>query len=149
MFRVQPLTDITVRSRAEETIKDRDEELVTIYENAPVIMLLVNAERRVRKVNKYAKQFAGVSDGELIGRRGGEALRCVHAPDDPRGCGFGRALPALPGAPHASWKLSQTVAAGTRSKRACRSPSAGKPRRSRSCCPPPDLTSGGNPRCWS
>jgi PAS domain S-box-containing protein len=84
------VTDITARRQAEEAIKDRDEELVTIYENAPVIMLLVDVERRVRKANKYARQFAGASDAELIGRRGGEALRCVHAPDDPRGCGFGQ-----------------------------------------------------------
>ncbi len=82
--------DVTERKRAEQTIKDHEEELVTIYENAPIIMLLVDAERRVRKVNKYAKQFAGASEAELIGRRGGEALRCVHAPDDPRGCGFGQ-----------------------------------------------------------
>jgi PAS domain S-box-containing protein len=82
--------DVTERRRAEEAIRDREEELVTIYENAPIIMLLVDAERRVRKVNKYAKQFAGASEAELIGRRGGEALRCVHAPDDPRGCGFGQ-----------------------------------------------------------
>ena len=40
-------------------------------------------------MNKLAEQFAGAAAAELIGRRGGEALRCLHALDDPEGCGFG------------------------------------------------------------
>jgi signal transduction histidine kinase/CheY-like chemotaxis protein len=31
----------------------------------------------------------GRAADEMIGLRGGEALRCLHALDDPRGCGFG------------------------------------------------------------
>jgi PAS domain-containing protein len=39
--------DITERKRAEE-------ELEAIYENAPLIMLLLDSERRVRKANRSA-----------------------------------------------------------------------------------------------
>ena len=81
--------EIEERQEIEEAIKDREEQLTAIYENAPVIMMLVDGERRVRKVNKLAEQFAGASDADLIGLRGGEALRCLHALDDPKGCGFG------------------------------------------------------------
>jgi signal transduction histidine kinase/CheY-like chemotaxis protein len=81
--------DITERKQAEEAVRDHEEQLATIYENAPLIMMLVDAERRVRKANKMAEECAGADAADLIGRRGGEALRCLHALDDPEGCGFG------------------------------------------------------------
>jgi signal transduction histidine kinase/DNA-binding response OmpR family regulator len=81
--------DITERKQAEEAIRDHQEQLTTIYENAPLIMLVVDADRRVRKANKLAEECAGADAADLIGRRGGEALRCLHALDDAEGCGFG------------------------------------------------------------
>ena len=77
--------------RAErDAVKDHEEELATIYENAPVIMLLVDGERRVQKANRQAEVFAGASLTDLLGHRGGEALRCLHSTEDVRGCGFSR-----------------------------------------------------------
>ena len=79
--------NITERKRAEAAIKDQEAELAAIYEHAPLIMLLVDGERRVCKANKAAEEFTGAPD--LLGKRGGEALRCLHSLDDPNGCGFG------------------------------------------------------------
>jgi len=81
--------DITERKRAEEGVRDREAQLATIYDNAPLIMMLLDAERRVCKANKMAEECAGEDEADLIGRRGGEAWRCLHALDDPEGCGFG------------------------------------------------------------
>jgi signal transduction histidine kinase/CheY-like chemotaxis protein len=81
--------DITERKQAEQAIRDHQEQLDTIYDNAPLIMLLVDAECRVCKMNKLAEECAEADAADMIGRRGGEALRCVHALDDPEGCGFG------------------------------------------------------------
>jgi signal transduction histidine kinase/DNA-binding response OmpR family regulator len=81
--------DITDRKQAEESIKERENQLTTIYENAPLIMMLVDGDRRVCKANRLAEEFAGAGAADLIGRRGGEALRCLNALEDPRGCGFG------------------------------------------------------------
>jgi signal transduction histidine kinase/ActR/RegA family two-component response regulator len=76
--------------RAErDAAKDREEELAAIYENAPLIMLLVDAERRIQKANRQAEVFAGASLTDILGRCSGEALRCLHAREDLRGCGFG------------------------------------------------------------
>ncbi|MDD1750141.1 MAG: PAS domain S-box protein [Methanothrix sp.] len=69
--------------------KHMEEELAAIYENAPLTMVLVDGERRVCKVNKFAEQFSGNHAANLIGLRGGEALGCLYALDDPQGCGFG------------------------------------------------------------
>ena len=41
------VADISQQRRAEQAMRDRDEEIGAIYENAPIIMLLVDAERRV------------------------------------------------------------------------------------------------------
>jgi PAS domain S-box-containing protein len=81
--------NITERKKAEQVLTDNEHELNAIYENAPLIMLLVDSEHRVCKANKFAEEFAGVSPCGLFGLRGGEALRCLHALADAGGCGFG------------------------------------------------------------
>ena len=69
--------------------KETEEELSSIYKHTPVLMLLVDKERKVRKANAFATQFAGTPAEEMIGKRAGEALRCIRHLDDPKGCGFG------------------------------------------------------------
>ncbi len=81
--------DVTGRKEMEESLQSRQEELTAIYENAPLIMLLVDGERRVCKTNRHTEDFVRASSTALAGRRAGEALGCVHALEDPRGCGFG------------------------------------------------------------
>jgi signal transduction histidine kinase/DNA-binding response OmpR family regulator len=81
--------EVEERKMAEETIKDREDQLTAIYENAPLIMMLVDQDLRVHKANKLAEEFAGSPASDLLGRHGGEALRCLHALDDPLGCGYG------------------------------------------------------------
>jgi len=81
--------DITPRKRAENALLERDEELSAIYENAPLILILVDEERRVHKINDRGAAFANTAAADMIGLRSGEALRCLHALDDHRGCGFG------------------------------------------------------------
>ncbi len=49
--------DITARKQAEEAVKEREEQLATIYEHAPLIMLLVDVDRRVCRANKLAEQI--------------------------------------------------------------------------------------------
>ena len=81
--------DLTQRKLEEAALRKSESELKAIYENAPLLMLLVDRERRVIKMNDQALKFSGRTMDESVGLRGGEALRCVHAFDDPRGCGFG------------------------------------------------------------
>jgi PAS domain S-box-containing protein len=80
---------MTERTRAEQELKEREAELFAIYENAPLIMMLLDSDRKVRKANVAATLFSGRQASELIGLSGGEALRCVHSLEDPQGCGFG------------------------------------------------------------
>ncbi|MCF8334960.1 MAG: PAS domain S-box protein [Bacteroidales bacterium] len=80
--------DITARKKAEEKIRKSEAELAAIYENAPFIMMLLDRERRVRKINRFGEKFTGTSSEKLIGLKGGAALQCINHLQDPRGCGF-------------------------------------------------------------
>ena len=76
-------------TEVEQALRDQEQELTAIYENAPLIILLVDGDRRIHKANKEAARFAGGSVTDLFGRASGAALRCLRSTDDPRGCGFG------------------------------------------------------------
>ena len=75
--------------RIEETLRDRETELSVILDNVPIIMMLVDQEGGVQKLNRAAIQFAQRPAEEMIGLHGGEAFRCLYSLDDPKGCGFG------------------------------------------------------------
>ncbi|UCD83224.1 MAG: PAS domain S-box protein [Deltaproteobacteria bacterium] len=83
------IDDITERKQAEEKLQRAQVELSAILENAPLAMILVDMDRRIRKANGYAAKMVGRTPEEMIGLRGGEALRCLYSLDDPKGCGFG------------------------------------------------------------
>jgi PAS domain S-box-containing protein len=86
---VAMLVDITERKLSEQILIAQRTELAAIYENAPFIMLLIDKDRRIRKVNKTGATFTDSLAADMIGMRGGEALRCLHALNDPQGCGYG------------------------------------------------------------
>ncbi len=83
--------DYTKRKLQERELSHALARLSAVYAHAPVAMMLVDRERRVIEVNGFATRFAGRSEEDMIGLRGGEALRCLHHLDDPAGCGFGPA----------------------------------------------------------
>ncbi|MFP4056225.1 MAG: PAS domain S-box protein [Candidatus Brocadiia bacterium] len=72
-----------------EALQASRAELSAIFRDAPVMMLLVDAQGRVLESNRMALRFARRRGREMAGLQPGEALRCLHALDSPRGCGFG------------------------------------------------------------
>ncbi|WP_430931315.1 PAS domain S-box protein [Saccharicrinis sp. 156] len=83
------LIDITLRKQSEAINIKNKEELDAIYKNAPVLLMLIDKDRRIKKINKYGEKYIGASSHDLIGLRGGEAIRCIHHLDHPKGCGVG------------------------------------------------------------
>ena len=79
----------SAKEEAERENREHQEELEAIYQNSPLMMILLDKARRVRKINGFAVESLGRFSEKLIGRRIGEVLRCLHALDDPKGCGFG------------------------------------------------------------
>ena len=74
---------------SEEKHRAVAEELTCVYQNAPAIIMLMDSQRRVRKVNHSAADFSGHPVGDMIGRRAGDVLHCLHAIAAPEGCGSG------------------------------------------------------------
>ncbi len=75
----------------ENFLNSSQKKLDTLFEKAPLVMFVLDRERRVCKLNEAAVAMTRRLEKESIGLRGGEALRCINAFDDPKGCGFSAA----------------------------------------------------------
>ncbi len=58
-----------------------------LYEQAPILLLLVDAAGKVRKANRKALEWAGIEEIGTLSK--GQLLHCLHAEDSPQGCGAG------------------------------------------------------------
>ncbi|MBI9076026.1 MAG: response regulator [Desulfatibacillum sp.] len=67
--------------------KGTENELTAIYENAPVLMMLVDQDRRILRLNQLPSVSGKDADRKYTGLRGGDALQCLHALKNEQGCG--------------------------------------------------------------
>jgi FixJ family two-component response regulator len=70
-----------VKSEANENL------LNAVFRNLPLIIMLVDSERNIVKINNEGIDISGKQLEELIGKGGGDALNCIHALGNPKGCG--------------------------------------------------------------
>lgn len=56
-------------------------ELMAIFDNAPVVLILVDKEREIININKAGLDTVGISKGEVLGQVAGQLLNCVNAFD--------------------------------------------------------------------
>jgi PAS domain S-box-containing protein len=84
------LLDITKQKQAEEELSRSQEELKTIYDHAPVMMCIVDTERRILNANVAFKAFIAIPENDLKEGHACGVFGCINALDDPRGCGFGK-----------------------------------------------------------
>ncbi len=84
------VNDVTERWKAEEAKRESEAKLSAVFQSAPALMALLDADRRIRAINRAGEEAGGRGSEHLVGLRPGEALRCINAFDDPRGCGYGR-----------------------------------------------------------
>jgi CheY-like chemotaxis protein len=65
------------------------EELVqNIVDNAPMMIMIVDDERRIRTFNQGVLEFTRMSPREIIGLRCGLAFSCNNSTENANGCGF-------------------------------------------------------------
>ena len=62
-----------------------------LFNKAPLVMVVLDHEHRVCKLNEAAVNMTRRLKESSIGLHGGEALRCINAMDDPQGCGYSAA----------------------------------------------------------
>lgn len=81
--------DLNQIKRDEAELRKSRSELKAIYDLAPVMMCVVDRERNVIYANRALGAYVGVDPAELVRGRACGILKCVHAQEDARGCGFG------------------------------------------------------------
>jgi PAS domain S-box-containing protein len=97
---LEPLTSacaaIIVALRAErkalesqEVLRQSRAELRAVYDSSPVMMCVLDGQRRVLYMNRRMADFIGKSEDDLLGQRACGVIGCVNALEDPRGCGYG------------------------------------------------------------
>jgi PAS domain-containing protein len=65
------------------------EELVqNIVDNAPMMIMIVDIDRRIQTFNRAVLEFTGLTPREIMGLRCGLAFKCGNSTENPQGCGF-------------------------------------------------------------
>ncbi len=86
------LRDITALRRAEIEIESQRQTLAAVFESVPHILMLVDREVRIARINRAGALRIGRRPEELVGLYCGDALFCVHALEGPC-CGATAACP--------------------------------------------------------
>ncbi|HNX49915.1 MAG TPA: PAS domain S-box protein [Thermoanaerobaculaceae bacterium] len=86
---VGSITDITERKYAEDELERGRAELQAVYDHAPVMMCVLDRDRRVLYANRAFQELTGRSGTDIKEDRACGVLGCIYALDDDRGCGFG------------------------------------------------------------
>jgi c-di-GMP phosphodiesterase len=81
--------EITERKQVEKTLKESKEQLQIIFDNAPAIMMLLNENTEVIKLNHTGLAASGKSEEDVFRMQAGDILNCVDSFQNPKGCGFG------------------------------------------------------------
>ena len=81
--------DITDRKQAEFALEQSRIELQTIYDNAPVMICVVDEERQIQFANNAFTSLTGVHEDIMKRRAVGIVIGCINSMDDSRGCGYG------------------------------------------------------------
>ncbi len=81
-------------TQIQEQLAESRAELKAIYDTAPVLMCVVDENRRVLYANPAFTAFTGISEAELKGGSACGIFGCINALEDPRGCGFGMSCDA-------------------------------------------------------
>ena len=77
------------QKRAEEALAKSRAELKAIYDHIPLMMCVVDSDRRVLYANPAFTTFTGATEEELKGGRACGIFGCINALNDVGGCGFG------------------------------------------------------------
>ncbi len=69
--------DVTEHREIETNLKEQEDKLESIYQYAPLIMMLLDENKKIKKINDYALSIIDKPAKELIGLHVAEVLRCL------------------------------------------------------------------------
>lgn len=82
--------DITERKKSQDELEESRQELKTIYDNAPVMMCVLDERGAVLFQNNEFEEFIKQSDTNIKGELLGNLLKCADSMSSQDGCGTGR-----------------------------------------------------------
>lgn len=94
--RLGSVRDITSQVLAEQRLAESLQELRAVYDQSPVMLCVVNEDRRVVFANQAVLAFAGRPEEAVLARRLGSLLGCPHATEGSEGCGSSADCPRCP-----------------------------------------------------
>ena len=91
--RIWTFRDMTERKQIEENLRIERENLKAIFSSSPVGMLLLDEQFTIVDANSVLSEMLLKTRDQIIHRRAGAGLGCVHSLRNEKGCGFGKACP--------------------------------------------------------
>ncbi len=73
------IVDVTERRRVEEVLREKEEELQTIFEDAPVSMFILDQEGRINRANARARRFNWDRGGSVLNQQYGHVFGCFRS----------------------------------------------------------------------
>jgi len=83
------ISDVTAEKQQEEALERTQAELKAIYDHTPILLCQLDEDRRILFANPAFLAFTATSAAVPAFGTFGEVLGCIHAGDNPRGCGYG------------------------------------------------------------
>ena len=83
------LIQLIKRRNAETEMKRSQARFLTVFEETPSLMVLVDMDRRIDHANRAVIEFTGKEKTTILGQYPGNAFGCAHSNDAAEGCGFG------------------------------------------------------------
>jgi PAS domain S-box-containing protein len=85
--------DITLRKIAEQSLRDRTKELNAIFDNTPVVLILINSDGKVLNINRAATNPDDKHSQGVFSQVIAKVIDCIGSINDPSGCGKGEDCP--------------------------------------------------------
>jgi len=89
-FALDAMASEAERIQFETELEGSRNELKAIYENAPVMMCVLDEDANIIFENNAFKSFTDISEADFKNGQFGNVISCISALEDNRGCGFGK-----------------------------------------------------------
>lgn len=93
---VANILDISSLKDIEAQVLCERNNFLEIFRASPVGLLLINKDTEITKANDAFSTMVLHEPADIIRKRAGGGLFCVHSLEDPRGCGYSSSCPACP-----------------------------------------------------
>lgn len=81
--------EIEIRKQADEKLQIEKANLEAIFQSSPTSMIIINENTNIVMANRAVRDLVG-DDTDIKNMRPGLAFHCIHAFEDPKGCGYSK-----------------------------------------------------------